>query len=210
MVLAAVAVDEVAAALLTKLGVRDSKAFGSSAAARAQRAILKKTIDEVATWVGLEVCGVETIDEHVCRGALNFLERTRAVRLIERAPPCGRVVADGRSLFGSLTARYPHLEARDQGESVHVAVAAASICAKVQRDLLFDEIAQRYENEFGPLRGGGYVNPLTQAFVDEYIRRHGHLPPEARASWPWPGRPRPAPGRELELTDRADTASKGQ
>jgi len=197
MVLAAVALDESAATLLAKQGVRDSKAFGSSPRAQAKRADLKKSIEELAIWVGLEVCTVEIIDEHVSHGALNLLERARAVCLIERAPPCRRVIADGRALFAPLQTRYPHLEARDRGESIHTAVAAASICAKAHRDALFDEIARRYEVAFGPLRGGGYANPLTRAFVAEYVRRHGHLPPEARASWPWPGNPSPAPGREL-------------
>jgi hypothetical protein len=27
------------------------------------------------------------------------------------------------------------------------------------------------------------------AFVAEYVRRHGELPPEARKSWPWRGVP---------------------
>ena len=197
MVLAAVALDRKAAGLLATQGVRDSKAFGSSARARRTRASLKKSVEELASWVGLEVCNVETIDEHVSRGALNLLERERTVRLIERAPACGRIVADGRSLFSPLVARYPHLEAHDRGESVHLAVAAASICAKAYRDALFDQIARRYETDFGPLRGGGYVNRLTHAFVAEYVRRHGHLPPEARATWPWPGNPLPAPRREL-------------
>lgn len=193
MVLAAVALDARTAALLRDRGVRDSKAFGSTDKARAQRAELKLVVEELATWVGLEVCSVETVDEHVSCGALNLLERTCAVRLIERAPVCTRVVADGRTLFSPLTTRYPHLEACDHGESAHVAVAAASICAKAQRDALFEEIAQRYRAEFGELRGGGYLNPPTRAFVSEYVRRHGHLPPEARRTWPWPGDPPPAP-----------------
>ena len=196
MVLAAVVLDDKAAGLLASQGVRDSKVFGSSAKARQTRAMLKKSVEELASWVGLEVCSVETIDEYVSRRALNLLERERAVRLIARAPACRRIVADGRGLFAPLQARYPHLEARDRGESVHTAVAAASICAKAHRDALFDEIAQRYEVDFGPLRGGGYVNPLTHSFVAEYVRRHGHLPPEARVSWPWPGDPLPAPCRE--------------
>jgi ribonuclease HII len=195
MVLAAVALDEKAAGLLASQGVRDSKAFGSSMRARKTRAMLKKSVEELASWVGLEVCDVETIDEYVSRHALNLLERERAVRLIERAPACGRIVADGHGLFSPLATRYPHLEARDRGESAHTAVAAASICAKATRDALFEEIARRYEADFGPLRGGGYVNPQTHAFVAEYVRRHGHLPPEARASWPWPGNPLPAPRR---------------
>lgn len=197
MVLAAVALDEKAAALLAKQGVRDSKAFGSSASARRTRASLKESVEELASWVGLEVCSVQAIDEYVSRGALNLLERERAVRLIERAPACGRIVADGRSLFSPLVTSYPHLEARDRAEAVHTAVAAASVCAKAHRDALFDEIVRRYETDFGLLRGGGYVNRLTHAFVAEYVRRHGHLPPEARASWPWPGNPLPAPRREL-------------
>ena len=195
MVLAAVVLDEKAAGLLASQGVRDSKAFGSSAKARKTRALLKKSVEELASWVGLEVCSVETIDEYVSRRALNLLERERAVRLIERAPICGRIVADGHGLFSPLAARYPHLEARDRGESVHTAVAAASICAKAHRDALFDEIARRHQVDFGPLGGGGYVNPLTHAFVAAYVRRHGHLPPEARTSWPWPGNPLPAPCR---------------
>jgi ribonuclease HII len=205
MVLAAVALDENAAGLLAEQGVRDSKAFGSSDAARRTRAILKQSVEELATWVGLEVCSVQAIDEYVSHGALNLLERERAVRLIERAPTSGRVIADGRNLFSPLVARYPHLEAHDRGESVHVAVAAASICAKVHRDSLFDEIAQRYEAGFGPLRGGGYVNRLTRAFVAEYVHRHGHLPPEARASWPWPGSP---PGHSHGNPERVPIPSR--
>jgi ribonuclease HII len=189
MVVAAVALDERAAHLLAERGVRDSKAFGSTDKARAQRAELRLAVQELATWVGLEVCSVETIDDYVSRGELNLLERTCAVRLIEGSPTCARVIADGRTLFSPLQARYPHLEAHDRGESVHVAVAAASICAKAERDALFAEIARRYQSEFGPLRGGGYLNPPTSAFVAEYFRRHGHLPPEARRTWPWPGDP---------------------
>ena len=195
MVLAAVALDEKAAVLLAEQGVRDSKAFGSSPKARKTRALLRQSVEAMATWVGVEVCSVETVDDYVSRGALNLLERERAVCLIKRAPVCGRIVADGRTLFSPLVARYPHLEARDRGESFHVAVAAASICAKAHRDALFDQIALRYQEDFGPLRGGGYVNRLTHSFVAEYVRRHGHLPPEARASWPWPGDPPPAPRR---------------
>jgi ribonuclease HII len=77
----------------------------------------------------------------------------------------------------------------DRAESAHTAVAAASICAKAMRDELFEAIAKHYEPEFGALRGGGYVNPATVAFVAEYVRRHGQLPPEARKSWPWRGVP---------------------
>jgi ribonuclease HII len=112
--------------------------------------------------------------------------------LVRAAPACKRIVADGKRMFGALRGAFPHLEAADRGESKHVAVAAASILAKVHRDELFAAIAARYEPEFGPIRGGGYVNARTRSFTDAYRLRFGSLPPEARTSWPWadvPGAP---------------------
>ncbi len=200
MILAAVLLDEVSATFLAEAGVRDSKAFGASDAAKRTRADLAQLIRERARWVSVEICEVDDIDAYVARGALNQLERERACVLIRRAPACGRIIADGRTLFSSLSAEFAHLEAHDRGEQVHTAVAAASICAKAERDKRFQAIARRYLADFGVLRGGGYVNPPTCAFVTEFVRRHGHLPPEARKSWPWPG---------LGVPDSATTALPG-
>jgi ribonuclease HII len=187
MVLAAVALDSRTAAFLSEAGIRDSKVFGSSAAGRKTRARLAELVHERAEWAATEICEVAEIDARVARGELNHLERERARALILRAPACGRIIADGRTLFSPLTAEFPTLEARDRAELIHPAVAAASVCAKALRDQLFAEIAARYRTEFGELRGGGYVNPATCAFVAEHVRRRGCLPPEARQSWPWRG-----------------------
>ena len=187
MVLAAVALDNVSEVLLAQAGVQDSKVFGSSSAGRQARAQLAALIREHAPFVSVEICNVAEIDAYVARSALNQLERERARLLIRRAPACARIIADGRTLFAPLAAEFPNLEAVDRAESAHTAVAAASICAKTLRDELFEAIARRYEPAFGALRGGGYVNPATVAFISEYVRRHGQLPPEARKSWPWRG-----------------------
>lgn len=189
MVLAAVAVDDVSEKLLEKAGVRDSKDFGSSVTGQKARARLAEIIREKAVWTSFEVCEVAEVDAYVARSALNQLERERAAALIRRAPICKRIIADGRTLFAPMVTEFRHLEAVDRAEAEHIAVAAASICAKALRDQLFEAIAQRYEADFGALRGGGYVNRSTLVFVSEYVRRHGSLPPEARKSWPWRGVP---------------------
>jgi ribonuclease HII len=189
MVLAAVALDDVSEALLAQAGVRDSKVFGSGTAGRQARARLAALIREHAPFTSIEICDVSDVDAYVARSALNQLERERASLLIRRAPSCSRIIADGRTLFSPLAAEFAHIEAVDRAEAAHTAVAAASICAKALRDDLFEAIALRYRPEFGALRGGGYVNPATLAFVAEYVRRHGRLPPEARKSWPWRGVP---------------------
>jgi ribonuclease HII len=203
MVLAGVVLDDVSAAFLAEAGVRDSKSFGAGDTAQRTRADLASVIRERAAWFSVEICEVDAIDAYVARGALNELERERARLLVQRAPACCRIVADGRTLFSALTAEFAHLEAHDRAESIHTAVAAASICAKAERDKRFHAIARRYSEEFGPLRGGGYVNPPTCAFVAEFVRRHGQLPPEARKSWPWQNLTAP------ESKDLATTALPG-
>jgi len=185
MVVAAVALEPTASRRLSRAGVADSKAFGSGPDAHAVRCRFATLIRTHAAFFSLEVCDVPTIDAYVSRGALNVLERERAEALVRAAPACKRIVADGKRMFGSLRGAFPHLEATDRAEEKHVAVAAASILAKVHRDELFAVIAARYEPDFGPIRGGGYVNARTRAFTDAYRTRFGTLPPEARTSWPW-------------------------
>ncbi len=185
MVLAAVALEPSASRRLSRAGVADSKSFGSGADAHAVRCRLATLIQAQAAFFSLEICDVETIDAYVNRGALNVLERERAEALVRAAPPCKRIVADGKRMFSGLRVIFPHLEATDRAETKHVAVAAASILAKVHRDELFSQIVARYEPHFGLIRGGGYVNACTRAFTDAYRARFGTLPPEARTSWPW-------------------------
>jgi ribonuclease HII len=184
MVLAAVCLDTRAAAALSRAGLRDSKAFGASPKAKAQRAALAAEIRVRAAYVRLEVVDVCTIDRRVSAGELNVLEREVADRLIRAAPPADRIMADGKALFGPLRGRYPNLEAWNEGEDRHAAVAAASVIAKVRRDELWERIAARYAPLFGAIDGGGYTNEATRRFLRAYAARFRGLPPEARRSWP--------------------------
>lgn len=184
MVLAAVAVSSRNTSALRRLGVRDSKAFGGGAAAHAARAALVPRIRALAEAVALSVVDVDDIDRAVRCGGLNHLERERALQLIRRCPDVRRVLCDGARLFGPLARVVPHLRALDHGEAAHVAIAAASVIAKVRRDELFACISARYGREFGTIRGGGYCNAPTRAFLRAYVNRYHRLPPEARRSWP--------------------------
>jgi len=186
MVLAAVCLDSKAARSLTRAGLADSKSFGAGEEARATRARLAERVRKVAIYVNLEVCTVDEIDRRVMHGELNVLEREVATRLIDVAPARDKIVADGRRMFSPLAARFPELEAHDDGESVHASVAAASVIAKVLRDELFEAIRSRYVPEFGDIIGGGYVNAGTRRFLRSYCERYGELPQEARRSWPYP------------------------
>jgi ribonuclease HII len=183
MVMAGVALRTRKAAALSRAGVADSKAFGAGEDAHKKRAELARRIRDSAESVVVKVIDVETIDRRVQQQKLNHLEREIADEIIKTSASAKRIVADGEILFSSLASDYPHLEAKNRGEDHHVAVAAASILAKVERDENFFAIARRYEPEFGPIAGGGYDNAATHRFLEKYVAAYGCLPPEARKSW---------------------------
>lgn len=185
LVLAGVVLRPHRASALRRAGVCDSKRLGSGDDAHARRRELLARILDSAEAVVVRVVDVDEVDRRVLDHELNALEREQAAAIIDASPSVDRIVADGQRLFAPLAARFPHLVARDHAEEHHVAVAAASIVAKVRRDELFRCIARRYEPEFGPIRGGGYENAATHAFLRAYVARHGRLPPEARRSWNW-------------------------
>jgi ribonuclease HII len=61
----------------------------------------------------------------------------------------------------------------------YVAVSAASIIAKVERDRLIGELAREYGD-----MGSGYVtDPKTIKFLEDWIRKHGSYPDFVRKSW---------------------------
>lgn len=185
LVVCGVALRPQAASALTRRGVADSKEFGAGAQARERRAELGRHIERLADDIHIEVFEHDEVDRYCDQGLLNELERIAATRIIDRSVPVRRIIADGEKVFGGLQARYPHLEARNFGEKYHVSVAAASILAKVARDERFSGIAARYDDEFGPIRGGGYVNAATADFLRRYYARYRCFPEETRRSWGW-------------------------
>jgi len=186
MVMAAVALDSKSAAALTRKGLSDSKTYGAGEDAHAIRCELAVEIRKRAVFIKAVEIPHTVIDERVCRGELNVLEREIAAQLIEEAPPCDKIIADGKRMFSALALRFDKLVSMDRAEEAHASVAAASVIAKVMRDDLFNAIKRRYEAEFGPITGGGYSNPATRTWVRAYVEKYGRLPDEARRSWPYP------------------------
>ena len=184
MVMSAVVLNTHSAQTLTRLGLRDSKSYGAGPKAHARRGALAARIQELASSTLVEVIDVATIDARVLKRQLNHLERETAERMIDRSPRVDAIVADGRTLFAPLKTRFPHLLAMDRAESQHAAVAAASVLAKHRRDDEFLAICDRYRKTFGEIRGNGYANEGTRAFLSAYAERYHCLPPEARQSWP--------------------------
>jgi ribonuclease HII len=204
MVIAAVVLDSRSAASLTRNGLCDSKTYGAGEDAHAIRTAFDREIRSRARFVALIEVEHTEIDERVLRHELNVLERELATRLIDQAPAVDRIIADGKRMFSALCQRYAHFESHDRAEEKHASVAAASVVAKVVRDERFARIRARYEQELGPITGGGYANAATRRWLRAYAERYGRLPDEARLTWPHPyvedliGSVRP-PGPQAEL-----------
>jgi ribonuclease HII len=186
LVMAAVAVNTKTAAALTKAGLADSKSYGAGPAAHGTRSALANVIRQRAQWFTVEVIDVNVIDQRVFRGELNALERETAAMMISKAPACRRIFADGARMFEPMRMQFPHMICKDGAESLHAAVAAASVLAKCARDAIMAEIAAKYATDFGIIRGGGYVNDGTRDFLRAFAKRHADVPAELRMSWPHP------------------------
>lgn len=228
MVLACVALEPDAAASLTERGVTDSKRFGAGDKAHAARQALGEHIRACARHAAVVVIEVAEIDARTRLHELNRLEQEQALALLLGVPairdPGTHVAADGARIFAPLREHLPHLVAEDQADANHVAVAAASILAKVARDEAWGAICARYRDEFGDhlqgYAGGGYLNDATRRFLRAYCERYRCVPPEGRQSWPWDfvvdilGEaglpPRPAPRAAPKTQKRAAAADAAQ
>ena len=169
---------------LSRLGIRDSKIYGSGTRGRTVRQTLADHIRGIA-WVETRVASASVVDHWTGDGKLNQLEHHLAADLIEAGPNVQRIIADGARLFAPLAATFQHVEAYDRADQDFVIVAAASIIAKVERDRLLDALLTPYQQEFGPIAGGGYCNRATAAFLRAHSERYGTLPQGTRRSWSW-------------------------
>ncbi len=133
VVAAAVILSPEAAATLRDRGVRDSKQLSA-----AKRQALVEPIQTLAIAYGVAEASVEEIDRLNILGA-TFLAMRRAIDLLQ--PPPDRCLVDGNRAIPDLP--YPQ-ETLIQGDRQSVAIAAASILAKVARDAQIIQLADRY------------------------------------------------------------------
>jgi ribonuclease HII len=190
LVLAGVFVKRDRQRALLEIGVRDSKAFGSTAAGRKRRSQLAAQIHALAASTVVLSVDASEVDRRVRLGELDHLERELARAVLECGPEAARVFADGERLFGPLRDVHPRFVSLDRADVTCPAVAAASILAKVERDAQTERIVARLAEALGlepeKVRGGGYANASTEALLRAYFARYHRIPDEVRRSYAWP------------------------
>lgn len=153
------------------LEANDSKKLSS-----AKRAALYDKIISDAKYVGIGICSEKEIDE------INILKASMLAmrRAVENSKaPIDFLLADGNSLPGALPAQRE--QAVVGGDGFSLCIAAASIIAKVTRDRMMLEYAQKYP-QYGFEAHKGYGTSQHIAMLEEYgpcpIHRLSFLKPK--------------------------------
>jgi len=167
---------------LIEWGVRDSKQVTSR-----RREALEQRIHQLASQVEvLEISAKEIDVQRKQKRSLNILEAQWMAQVLNRLNwdiayvDASDVNAEryGRQISAQLKTKNK-VVSEHKADSAYPVVAAASILAKVRRDLRIRELHQTY-GDFG----SGYPNdPKTRKFLRDWIRTHNTFPDIVRKTW---------------------------
>jgi len=184
MVICGILVDSDRLHELVEIGAKDSKTLTHK-----RRLILKEKIEKIAVKVEIRTITAEDIDRLRKRTTLNVIEEMEFASIAKILKP-REIYLDAADVnadrFGTKIGKLSGIAAKGaiivsehKADSKYPIVSAASIIAKVQRDLTIEKFHQKY-GDFG----SGYPNdPKTTKFVRDLVRNGQKLPPIIRKSW---------------------------
>jgi len=167
---------------LRQLNVRDSKKLTAE-----RREELAPQIEKLCKFE-VVVIPAEDIDSLRSQMTLNAVEARVFATIIQKLGKMDTVYVDSADtdeleFKKAIKKELKHeveIVSKHRADDLFPVVSAASILAKVRRDAEVRKI----RDEFGTEIGSGYpADPLTMAFLQEYVGRKGVLPPHTRLSW---------------------------
>ncbi|MDI9614405.1 ribonuclease HII [Methanothermobacter sp.] len=181
LVVAGVMIPERKFSILRKMGIRDSKKLTPE-----RRKFLARKIRRISRVFTVKISASD-IDRMREKGFnLNEIEKIAIKRIIAEAQPESviidsvdvkpeRLAEEIRSHFGDIEVKAEH-----GADAKYYPVAAASIIAKVERDLEIERI-QKLNRKLGDMGSGYPSDPRTRAFLESF--RYDELPDFVRKSW---------------------------
>jgi ribonuclease HII len=135
-------------------GVDDSKRVPSKKRLKLMPAIMK-----CATYVGMGWAGPKMVDDLGVAAAWQYA----AKHALAHVPPHTRLIVDGVRAPASLPSNWKgKVEVKTKADALYWEVAAASIAAKVVRDLDMVEMASKFPS-YGWAKNSGYGTPAHYA-----------------------------------------------
>ena len=181
LVIAGVVVSIKDEQILLDWGIKDSKVFGSSNKGKEKMAELSDKIQRQFKTLCISI-SQSTVDKYVYEKSLNRLEQENA-KIILDTLNWDKAILDGEKIFAPLVNQ--SVLAKNKADQNCISVAAASIVAKHSRDQWMTEFVSGYKQEFGEIKGGGYVNQKTLEFVLWHMKEKGAFPNNFRESYKW-------------------------
>jgi len=182
LVIAGIVIEPSQEDALIEWGVRDSKQLTPR-----RRETLEQRIQQLASQVEiLEISAKEIDTQREQRRSLNILEAQWMAQVLNQLNwdiayvDASDVNAEryGRLISAQLKAKNK-VVSEHKADSAYPVVAAASVLAKVRRDMRIRELHRNY-GDFG----SGYPNdPKTRKFLRDWIRTHNTFPDIVRKTW---------------------------
>jgi len=184
MVICGILVDSDRLHELVEIGAKDSKTLTHK-----RRLLLKEKIEKVTSKIEIRAVSAADIDRLRKRTTLNEIEVTEFASIAKALNP-KEIYLDAADVkaerFGSkigelsgIASKGARIVSEHKADAKYPVVSAASIIAKVERDLAIEKFHQKY-GDFG----SGYPNdPKTIKFVRNLVRNGEKLPIIIRKSW---------------------------
>jgi ribonuclease HII len=182
MCVAGVLMDDSSNDALLKIGVKDSKKLAPK-----KREVLAVEIKKIANkYFVLEVSALQ-IDELRKIMTMNEIMVVCYAKVLDELRPdhafvdAADVIAQrfGENIKKKYT-REITITSEHEADVKYPIVSAASILAKVQRDMLVKELGEKIDADIG----SGYPSDgKTILFLENWVKEHGSLPDFARSSW---------------------------
>lgn len=181
MILAGCLIKESKIPELSELGVKDSKQL-----TQLRREMLAKKIKEIAEEFEITITTPEQIDNKLENGTnLNVLEAEKTAKIINKinkdpkqkitivvdCPSSG--ISKWTDILKTKIKNLSNLQisCEHKADKNHLAVAAASILAKCQREIEMKKLKEIYGTEIG----SGYTSdPATIMFLKKYAQKHAN------------------------------------
>ena len=184
MVICGILVDPNRLHELVEIGAKDSKSL-----THRRRLQLKPLIEKITMKVEVRTVSALDIDHLRKRTTLNEIEVSEFASIVKALNPrevyldAADVKADrfGNKIgkLSGIATKGAKIVSEHKADAKYPIVSAASIIAKVERDLTIE----RYHQKYGDF-GSGYPNdPKTIKFVRALIRNGKKFPPIIRNSW---------------------------
>ncbi|MBS3801637.1 MAG: ribonuclease HII [Candidatus Thermoplasmatota archaeon] len=172
--------------IFRQIQVKDSKKLSKK-----RRTFLADQIKQIAAKIEFLVIKASDIDDMRKVMTMNEIEVHTFIKIIKKLKPdqCFVDAADVNSnRFGSnISAQLPkriEVISKHKADDIYPIVSAASIIAKTIRDKEVEKIAQKLEKKISQPLGSGYPSdPITQQFLESWVKKYKKLPPNTRKSW---------------------------